>query len=439
MVLRIEDEMAGKAIITDRQVQAAGVGRYGLGEGLMLDVKAAKSGGEPGKYWTMRYTAPATGKARWLGLGTYPKVSLAAARKARDAAQELLDRGIDPLEHRAAEKAAKRVAATQADSRTFDKVAKAFIEAKSAGWSNRKHIAQWTATLNTYASPIIGALDVAAITTEHILTVLTRQQPNDPDSKGIWNDKPETASRVRGRMESVLAFAIARGLAKAPNPATWRGHLSALLPSPRKVRAVQHHAALDFRQMGAFTAQLRQAPGIGARALEFGILCASRSAEIRLATWTEIDMQAGIWTIPAARMKAKRAHRVPLSDRALEVLREIGTGEPDTLVFESTLRAGRPLSDATLNAVIARMGYDVTQHGFRSAFRDWAAETTNYPNIVCEMALAHQVGNAVEAAYRRGDLLERRKALMADWAAYCAQAPETASVTPIRGDAESAA
>lgn len=420
-------------------MQAAGVGRYGLGDGLMLDVKAAKGGGEPGKYWTMRYTAPGTGKPRWLGLGAYPKVSLACARKARDAAQELLDKGIDPLEHRAADKAARRKAADEADARTFDKVAQAFIDAKSAGWSNRKHIAQWTATLNTYASPVIGALDVATITTEHILAVLRRQQPDAPDSKGIWNDKPETASRVRGRMESVMAFAIARGLAKAPNPATWRGHLSALLPSPRKVRAVRHHAALDFRRMGAFMGQLRQAPGVGARALEFGILCASRSSEIRLATWGEIDLTGAVWTIPAERMKAKRPHRVPLSERALEVLRSIGPGESDALVFESTLRAGRPLSDATLNAVIERMGYDVTQHGFRSAFRDWAAETTHYPNIVCEMALAHQVGNAVEAAYRRGDLLERRKALMSDWAAYCAQVPEAASVTPIRGNTETAA
>jgi integrase len=347
------------------------------------------------------------GKRCDIGLGAYPGVTLADARKRAQEKRTAIKEGADPLAERRAKAAA--VKAARAAAITFGECASRYIDAKRPGWRNEKHAAQWISTLNTYAAPVIGGLAVRDIGLNHILAIL----------EPIWSTKPETASRVRGRIESVLDWATVHEYRQGPNPARWRGHLDNTLAA-RKKTAQGHHAALDYRQMGAFMANLRQRQGVAALALEFAILTAGRSGEVRGALWSEIDREAKTWAIAPQRMKAGRAHRVPLSDAALEVLRQaeaLPRGKDLDLIFPAG--RGRPLSDASLGEVLNRMGLDVTAHGFRSSFRDWAAETTNHPREVCEMALAHVVGNKTEAAYQRGDLFDRRRQLMADWAGYC--------------------
>ena len=290
-------------------------------------------------------------------------------------------------------------------------MAEEYIKGHEASWRNDKHRYQWRQSLSTFAYPALGDTDVAAIGMTDVLKVL---QP-------IWTTKTETASRTRGRIETILAYATVRGWRTGSNPATWRGNLAMVLPPPDKVAPVQHHAALPWQQMPAFWTKLRDRTGAGALCLQFTILTAARSGEARGAQWGEIDLDGSLWTIPAARMKAGKPHRVPLSEAAKIVLRLAAEGrEQDAGLIFPGLKRGQPMSDMTLGAVLKRMGRaDLTPHGFRSSFRDWAAEATDAPNHVVEQALAHAIGNSVEAAYRRGDLLERRRKLMEEWAAFC--------------------
>lgn len=383
--------------------------------GLALQVVATG-----GRTWILR--ARVGGKRRDIGLGGYPAVTLAGAREAARDKRNKIQEGIDPVEDGRVKKSA--LASERAAAMTFREAAAAFITTKQAEWANAKHAAQWTATIATYAEPVIGNVLVRDIDTSHIVRVL----------EPIWGVKTETASRLRGRIESVLDWATVSGYRKGDNPARWRGHLDKLLASPKKIQKVEHHAAVPFSEMGAFMKLLRKAGGVGARALEFAILTAARSGEVRGAVWSEIDLMNSLWTIPAERMKAKREHRVPLTQQAVALLKQLPPGEQTDLVF--TTETKKQLSDATLTAVLKRMDRDETAHGFRSTFRDWASECTNYSREVCEMALAHTIGNAVEAAYRRGDLFEKRTALMRDWAAFCGKEPLEAGNLPIK-EAES--
>jgi integrase len=367
--------------------------------------------------WVLRYAIGQTRRA--MGLGSYPGVTLAQAHTKARAVREKFDQGIDPIAERLEAKSA--LAAAVASTMTFSKAAGAYIEAHASGWANAKHAAQWSATLKTYAFPTIGALSVADIETAHVVTIL----------EPIWRAKTETASRVRGRVESVLDWCGVRGYRKGENPARWKGHLEHLLPSRSAVQKVEHHAAMDFREVGAFLVDLRKHEGLGARALEFSILTAARSGEVRGATWGEVDLQAGVWTVPAERMKAKIEHRVPLSAAALALLNSLPRVLGTDLLFPSVRNS--PLSDATLGAVLKRMGKAVTAHGFRSTFRDWCGEISNYPREVIEHALAHRLKDKAEAAYARGTLFDKRRRLMDDWARFCSEPMSAAIVTPIRG------
>jgi integrase len=404
-------------------VKAGGKGRHGDGAGLWLQVDDNRAS------WLFRYTI--AGRQRQMGLGGValgpndPGRSLSAARDAAAKVRDLLREGKDPLDTRAAEaaaqEAAKAAAAAEATraARTFRTAAEHYIASHRAGWRNDKHADQWTATLTAYAYPVIGDTPVAGVDTQAVLSVL----------KPIWQTKPETASRVRGRIEAVLNAAAVLGWRDRDkvNPAAWRGHLDQLLPRKTKVRQVEHHAALPRKDMPGFMAALRQQKqGASARALEFTILTAARTSETLGARWREFDMDTAQWTVPASRMKAGRPHRVPLSDAALAVVQAqrtaVGEGEPDpdAYVFPGA-RQGRPLSNMALLMTLRRMKRgDLTAHGFRSTFRDWAAETTTFPREVCEAALAHVLADKTEAAYRRGDLFTKRRDLMAAWARWCA-------------------
>lgn len=394
--------------LTAQSVKHAAPGRYGDGDGLYLLVRTPETA-----FWIFRYTR--AGKMREMGLGRARGeknvVTLKAAREAANKLHVLVRSGRDPLADRDAAAAVAKAEAQTAVVKaiTFRAVAEGYIRAHAAGWSNAKHGAQWHATLVAYAYPHFGDVAVADVATEHVLAAL----------EPIWRTKPETAARVRGRVESVLDYAKARGWRDGENPATWRGHLIKLLPSRAKVAPVQHHPALPYAEIGAFMAKLRALPGIGAQALELTILTAARSGETLGAVWAEFDIVERAWTVPAARMKAKREHRVPLSDPALALLAEMAklrtTEDPAAYVFPGQ-GWNRPLSVMAMTMVLRRMKRgDITVHGFRSAFRDWAAEKTSVPNEVAEAALAHVVGDKVEAAYRRGDLFEKRRKLMEEW------------------------
>ena len=393
-------------------------GRYAVGgaDGLHLRIAGAS------RAWVLRLAVGTRTDAkgntvvhrRDIGLGSYPEVSLAEAReKARELRKQVRD-GIDPIEERKVTKV--RAALEAAKSKTFEECANAYIEANRAGWKNEKHVQQWQNTLATYAFPKIGQLPVAAIDTGLVLSVL--QQETGEDKAQLWHAKTETASRLRGRLESILDWAAFRGYREGENPARWKGHLEHELPARSKVQKVEHHAALPYAELGAFMVELRKREGLSARALEFAILCASRSGEVRGATWAEIDLPGRIWTVPAERMKAGKEHRVPLSDEAVKLLEALPRIVGNDYVFPAP--RGGQLSDMALTAVLRRMERGgLTQHGFRSTFRDWAGETTAYPREVCEHALAHKLADGVEAAYQRGDLLAKRARLMADWARYC--------------------
>jgi integrase len=347
-------------------------------------------------------------KRREIGLGAFPEVTLAKAHEKARAVREQITQGVDPVQQR--EAAARRLKATQASAKTFDQCVSSYIAAHAPTWSNTKHRQQWENTLGTYASPTLGALAVQDIDTAHIVKVL----------EVIWATKTETATRLRGRVEQVLDWATVQGLRGGPNPARWRGHLDKLLAKPSKVAKVEHHAALGWDRMGEFMQRLRGAAGMGARALEFAILTGARSGEVRGAQWSEFDLEAGLWTVPADRMKAKRVHRVPLTPQAVQVLRELPRLDGATAVFWG-MRGGE-LSDMSLSAVLRRLGVSndtATVHGFRSTFRDWAAERTAYPRELAEAALAHTNADKVEAAYLRTDLIDKRRGLMQAWADFC--------------------
>ena len=376
------------------------IGKHGDGDGLWLHVITADR-----RLWFFRYQRKR--RARQMGLGAYPDVLLAEAREKAQAARKLLSQDIDPIDQREAVRQAAE--AEIARAKTFTDAAQEYIASKEAGWRNAKHAAQWRNTLATYAKKDIGAMACNAIETADILKVL----------KPIWTSKPETASRLRGRLEMILSYATAHGWREGPNPALWRGHLQLMLPARDKIAPVEHLAALDWREAAAFMAELRERDGMGARALEFLILTATRSGEVRSADWSEIKLDEKVWTIPAERMKAAKPHRVPLSDRALALLREMAALKDGSGLVFIGLKRGQPMSDMTLTAVLRRMGRGkLTAHGFRSTFRDWAAESTHYPYHVVEQALAHAIGDRVEGAYRRDDLYEKRAALMADWGAF---------------------
>lgn len=369
--------------------------------------------------WVLRVVIG--GKRRDMGLGGYPDVPLAMAREKARKARDDIENGIDPIAQRVA--ARSTLMAARGAETTFEQAARKFIEAKSAEWANAKHAAQWTATLETYAFPVVGKMQVRDVTLSHIVKIL----------EPIWTTKTETASRLRGRIESVLDWATVRGYRTADNPARWKGHLDKILPKPGKVTKIEHHAALPYNQVAGFMADLAKREGMAARALEVLILTATRSGDVRGATWEEIDIDGALWIIPAARMKAGKEHRVPLSQQVIEKLRALPRLADNTLVFPAP--RGGVLSDMTMTAVMRRMGVAAVPHGFRSSFRDWAGETTAYPREVIEHALAHQLKDKAEAAYQRGDLLAKRARLMADWAKFCdsALAPAGEVVSIRRG------
>ncbi len=357
-------------------------------------------------------------KRRDMGMGGFPDVSLAQARERAREARDKIAKGVDPIAAKQADRTA--IVSEQARAKTFGECTASYIAAKEAEWTNPKHRAQWLNTLETYAHPTIGKMLVRDVDQEHIMAIL---QP-------IWATKTETATRVRQRMEAVLDWAKTSKFRTGDNPARWRGHLDKLLAKPSKVTKVEHHAALDMNAIQGFLTAVGKDKGMGARALEFAIYTAARSGEVRGAVWDEFDMDAGVWTIPAVRMKAGREHRVPLSDAALKLLKALPRMDGSEFVFHAV--RGGMLSDMTLSAVMRRMNVDAVPHGFRSTFRDWAAERTAYPSEVVEMALAHTIENKVEAAYRRGDLFEKRTRLMADWSKFCHTPPIDGKVVPLK-------
>ena len=399
--------------LTAAKVRTAKPGRYGDGSGLYLLVRSAEA-----RFWVFRYTLD--GRMREMGLGSAMTFSLAETRVKAVELHRKVKLGIDPLAERDAAAASARTVMT------FDEVAQAYLAAHEAGWRNAKHRQQWANTLSTYATPVLGALPVDSIDTGAIMRVL----------EPVWRQKTETASRLRGRIESVLDFATAREWRTGDNPARWRGHLDSLLPAPGKVARVEHHPALPWREIGAFMALLRDQDGVAAIAMRFLILTAARTGEAIGASWAEIDLSGAVWTIPGRRMKAGREHRVPLSDAALDVLRLTARlrsdPSPDAPVFPGG-KPGKPLSTMALLMLLRRMERgDLTAHGFRSTFRDWCGESTNHPREVAEGALAHSIKDKAEAAYARSDLLDKRRRLMSDWGTFCGRTAPGGEVIALR-------
>ncbi|MBS0223246.1 MAG: tyrosine-type recombinase/integrase [Proteobacteria bacterium] len=407
--------------LSAQKVAKAKPGRYGDGAGLYLLVRSPEA-----KFWVFRYVRD--GRMREMGLGPAAgraPVTLSEARGKASALFKAVRDGHDPLADRKAERAARLLESAKAI--TFGECAAQYIAAKEAAWKNDKHRQQWENTLATYAEPEIGSLAVQAVDTGLILKVL----------EPIWTEKPETASRLRGRLEAILDWAGARGYRNGENPARWKGHLDKLLADKSRVRRVKHHAALPYDEVASFLTELRRQEGTAARLLEFTILTGTRTGEALGARWSEVDLGRSLWVIPPERMKAGREHRVPLSGRAVAILNEMDPlrHEESDFVFPG-VQLGKPLSNMAMLSVLRRMKRDgITVHGFRSSFRDWAAEQTNWPNEVVEMALAHAVGNKVEAAYRRGDMFEKRRRLMDAWAEFCAMTQKTAgTVTKLRAE-----
>jgi integrase len=382
------------------------------GDGLYLQASRGNA-----RSWIFRYFH--NGKSHEIGLGSLKAVGLAAARAKASECRALLADGIDPIAARRAERAQQVLEAAR--GMTFDNCADAYIKAHSCAWKNQKHIAQWRATIRTYVSPVFGSLPVQAVDVALVMKVL----------EPIWTAKPETAARIRGRIESVLNWAKARGYRTGENPARWKGHIDNLLPARGKIAKVKHHAALPYNQLAQFIDALHRQEGIAALALEFAILTAARTGEIIGARWHEIDLAEKVWAIPASRMKSGREHRVPLSAEALAMLNKVSKGEPEDYVFAG--RNKRPLSNMAQLMVLRRMERaDLTAHGFRSSFRDWAAERTNFTREVAEAALAHVIGDKVEAAYRRGDLFGKRRRMMEAWGEFATTTPKASTRTVVQ-------
>ncbi|MBT4890192.1 MAG: tyrosine-type recombinase/integrase [Rhodospirillales bacterium] len=380
------------------------VGRYSDGNGLYLQISRFDT-----KAWIFRFTL--NGKPRQMGLGPIDIVSLKEAREEANRCRKLVHQRIDPIDLRSQERSKSLV--SSASIITFQECAEKYIDAHISSWKNAKHGSQWRNTLTTYAFPILGNIPIQDVSTGMVLEVL----------EPIWTTKTETASRVRGRMESILGWAKSREYRKGENPARWKDHLGNILPQKTKVSHVKHHAALPYEQIGRFMEELRSKKSNSSQGLELLILTATRTGEVIHATWNEIDFNKQLWTIPAERTKTKKEHRVPLSGDAMNVLIEMKKNASSDYIFPGA-RKGRPLSNMAFLQCLKRMGRgDLTAHGFRSSFRDWAAEQTNYPSEVAEMALAHTVGDKVEAAYRRGDLYNKRCKIMESWAKYCATIP----------------
>jgi integrase len=395
-------------------------GRYGDGAGLYLLVRSRHA-----KFYEFRYKSPITGRMREMGLGPATgrtAVSLAAARAKARELHEVVREGRDPLEERDAEavKAKADAAKAQVAGITFAQVADMYIEAHEASWTPR-HRQQWRNTLEQYAMPVLSSIPVADVTTGEVIRIL---QP-------LWGEKTQSASQLRGRIEAVLDYAKARRWRERENAARWRGHLDQLLPTRSKMQRVKHHAALPWREISEFMQQLRQNSGINARCLEFLILTACRSGEVRGARWEEIDHAHAVWMLPAERTKARREHRVPLSEPAMVVLHAMAQLGTEGFVFPGTKTASTLSDKALAKAMDGGGGNGATVHGMRSTFRDWCAEATNYPRELAEAALGHALRDKVEAAYQRGDLLERRRLLMAEWAAFCSKPMPAGEVVPL--------
>jgi integrase len=368
--------------------------------------------------WIFRFTV--AGRTRDMGLGPYPSISLAAARKAASKYLELVKQGVDPIDRRREERANQQVALARI--KTFDDCAREYMVDHERAWRSAKHREQWRTSLASYVSPVFGKLPVSAIDETLVLRAL----------KPIWHEKTETASRVRGRVESILNWGRVNGYRSGENPARWKGNLEHSLPARAKVHHVKHHAAMPYTEAGEFLARLRKRPEVAAKALEFIILTAVRTGEALGATWDEIDFAGKTWKVPAERMKAGRDHRVPLSTDALAILETLHAVRTSDLIFPGSKGDNR-LSVMAVPKVLQRMGHaNVTVHGFRSTFRDWAGERTNSPREVAEMALAHAIEDKTEAAYRRGDLFDKRRKLMEAWADYCDRTSVANDVVPLR-------
>ncbi|WP_186010898.1 tyrosine-type recombinase/integrase [Burkholderia gladioli] len=394
-------------------------GTYPVGKvaGLYLQVASPTA-----RSWILRVKIG--DRRREIGLGPYPAVSLKDAHAKAQAERDKIKAGIDPvLERKAAESALR---AAQASEITFAEAARQFIAVRAREWKNAKHGDQWRNTLSEYAEPILGKMLVRHITREHVLRVL------DP----IWTEKTETASRLRGRIENVLDWARVKGYRDGENPALWRGNLDHLLAKPSAIAKVRHHPALPYQDIGSFMQRLRAIDAIGARCLEFAILTAARSGEARGARWSEIDLDAGVWRVPPERMKLKKEHRVPLAPDVVTFLKALprrDPGDPEALVFPSP--RGKLFSDMAMLMMVRRLSVPATPHGFRSTFRDWAGECTGHPRELIEVALAHIPGDQSEMAYWRGDALERRRQLMADWASFVSRPFKSGTVLPLHRQA----
>lgn len=373
---------------------------YPDGSGLYFQVT-----GENARSWLYRYEMH--GRERWMGLGPFPAISLAAARKRAREARAMRADGRDPIEARDTEKTAERL--RKAGTISFEEAAGRYIKAKAASWKNTTHRKQWNATLATYAYPVIGKLPVSEIETPHVLKVI----------EPIWAEKAETASRVRGRIEAILDWATVRKYRHGENPARWRGHLQHALTERPKAR---NQPSLPYEDIPSLFADLRQRGGVTPRALELTILAATRTGETIGAQWPEVDLKSRIWTIPGARTKSGREHRIPLTPRMLEILKALPREETNPFVFIGG-KAGAGLSNMSMLSLLKEMRPGFTVHGFRSSFRTWAREQTNFPREVAEAALAHIIKDKTEAAYARGDVLEKRRRLMAAWSDYCASTP----------------
>jgi len=397
------------------RLKAPGLHFVGTVDGLALQITSTNA-----RSWVLRATIG--GKRRDMGLGGFPDVTLAGAHEAARAARVKVKQGIDPINENKAARSALAVA--RATERTFKACAAEYIAAHEAGWRNAKHGQQWVNTLEKYAFPVIGEMLVSDVDTPAILKVI----------EPIWLEKTETATRLQQRINLVIDMAIAREYRAGPNPARWKGYLDKMLVKPSKINKRKHHRALPAIEMCAFMKDLRAQVGTGARALEFTILTAARSGEARGATWAELDLEAKIWTIPASRMKSGVVHRVALSNPAVKLLRNLPRINGNDLIFVAP--RGGQLSDMTLTAVLRRMNIDCVPHGFRSTFRDWCGEHTNYARELAEHALAHAVGGQVEQSYARGDLLEKRRPMMDDWATFCETAGKPANIIPIKHKVE---